>query len=207
MTSTPHSMDSLNQSITPDPYIPKEQNQVLDAKDWNEMQQRVRIDINQAMVVIAGLNDQIEAIKTELAALRATGMQMAADLENHDHSQESGQKGKPIRTESMTEGSIDGKIIKSTSSIFVGKLMLGEVDAAEKLVKIDTRLDWACRDIRNNSGRLDSMRNCRIQLKSWKDDYLHRPDNIPFQGDSRERVTTWSSGVVGSQWTIEFLEN
>lgn len=35
----------------------------------------------------------------------------------------------------------------------------------------------------------------KIKLKSWKGDYLHRPD-------SDQGVTTWSTGV-GNEWTIE----
>jgi hypothetical protein len=39
-----------------------------------------------------------------------------------------------------------------------------------------------------------------VYLKSWKGDYLHRPD------DNGQRVTTWSP-TFGSQWAIECLDN
>jgi hypothetical protein len=34
-----------------------------------------------------------------------------------------------------------------------------------------------------------------LKLKSWKGDYLHRPD-------SEQGVTTWSTGI-GNEWTVE----
>ena len=39
---------------------------------------------------------------------------------------------------------------------------------------------------------------CKIRLKSWKNDYLHRPDTA--QG-----VTTWSTGI-GNEWTVELRQ-
>lgn len=41
--------------------------------------------------------------------------------------------------------------------------------------------------------------NSKIKLKSWKGDYLHRPD-------SAEGVTTWSTGI-GNEWTVEAIAN
>jgi hypothetical protein len=40
--------------------------------------------------------------------------------------------------------------------------------------------------------------NGKIKLKSWKGDYLHRPD-------SAQGVTSWSTGV-GNEWTAEPIE-
>jgi len=37
----------------------------------------------------------------------------------------------------------------------------------------------------------------RLKLKSWKGDYLHRPD-------TNQGVTTWSSGL-GNEWNVEWL--
>jgi hypothetical protein len=39
----------------------------------------------------------------------------------------------------------------------------------------------------------------KVSLKSWKGDYLHRPD-------SNQGVTTWSTGI-GNEWTLEYLVN
>src|SRR5690606_6358513 len=36
--------------------------------------------------------------------------------------------------------------------------------------------------------------NGKLMLKSWKGDYLHRPD-------SKQGVTTWHTGI-GNQWTV-----
>ncbi|MFT5686635.1 MAG: hypothetical protein ACI8RZ_007591 [Myxococcota bacterium] len=41
--------------------------------------------------------------------------------------------------------------------------------------------------------------NKTVQLKSWKGDYLHRPD-------SDQGVTTWNTGT-GNHWTVECLDN
>ena len=36
----------------------------------------------------------------------------------------------------------------------------------------------------------------KVQLKSWKGDYLHRPDTL-------KRVTTWyQNGAIGNYWTV-----
>ncbi|MBE9239357.1 hypothetical protein IQ227_25975, partial [Anabaena aphanizomenioides LEGE 00250] len=37
----------------------------------------------------------------------------------------------------------------------------------------------------------------KIQLKSWKGDYLHRPD-------SAQGVTSWNTGI-GNEWVVEFI--
>ncbi|WP_162159671.1 LodA/GoxA family CTQ-dependent oxidase [Cystobacter fuscus] len=39
----------------------------------------------------------------------------------------------------------------------------------------------------------------RIKLKSWKTDYLHRPD-------AAQGVTTWGEGI-GSEWNVEWVSN
>jgi Group XII secretory phospholipase A2 precursor (PLA2G12) len=39
-----------------------------------------------------------------------------------------------------------------------------------------------------------------VYLKSWKGDYLHRPD------DNAQKITTWNP-TFGSQWAIECLDN
>ncbi|NEZ56013.1 LamG-like jellyroll fold domain-containing protein [Adonisia turfae] len=41
--------------------------------------------------------------------------------------------------------------------------------------------------------------NSTIKLKSWKGDYLHRPD-------SAQGVTSWSTGV-GNEWIVEAIDN
>ena len=38
-----------------------------------------------------------------------------------------------------------------------------------------------------------------IRLKSWKGDYLHRPD-------SKQGVTTWNTGI-GNEWTVEYVKS
>jgi len=40
----------------------------------------------------------------------------------------------------------------------------------------------------------------KIKLKSWKGDYLHRPDS------SKQGVTTWGTGI-GNEWTINCVSN
>jgi len=41
------------------------------------------------------------------------------------------------------------------------------------------------------------LTNSKIKLKSWKGDYLHRPD-------SAQGVTSWNTGV-GNEWIVEVL--
>jgi hypothetical protein len=41
------------------------------------------------------------------------------------------------------------------------------------------------------------LRGSKVLLRSWKGDYLHRPD-------SPSGVTTWGA-TIGSEWTIEAL--
>ncbi|MGB0562192.1 MAG: RICIN domain-containing protein [Spirulinaceae cyanobacterium] len=51
----------------------------------------------------------------------------------------------------------------------------------------------------NDSSFATEICDRTISLKSWKGDYLHRPD-------SNQGVTTWSTGV-GNQWLVECLDD
>ena len=43
---------------------------------------------------------------------------------------------------------------------------------------------------------------CKIKLKSWKGDYLHRKDT----DNESTKVTAWGTGV-GNVWTVERIDN
>ena len=50
----------------------------------------------------------------------------------------------------------------------------------------------------NSSLPLILSQSTKISLKSWKGDYLHRPD-------SPQGVTTWNTGI-GNAWTVELID-
>jgi hypothetical protein len=50
-----------------------------------------------------------------------------------------------------------------------------------------------------NEWILETVEDYKFKLKSWKSDYLHRPD-------SEQGVTTWHSGI-GNEWTVEAVES
>jgi hypothetical protein len=51
----------------------------------------------------------------------------------------------------------------------------------------------------NQDNFVEKFKNGKIKLRSWKGDYLHRPDSV--QG-----VTTWHTGI-GNEWTLVPLNN
>lgn len=80
-----------------------------------------------------------------------------------------------------------------------------------ELSKVDWRFrksdyDWLVQENKNLAKKIDDLCACweengprslvdkKVKLRSWKGDYLHRPDS--YQG-----VTTWKTGI-GNEWTI-----